>query len=78
MHKGISVAAIAAAAAVMFALPQAASATPQMSGVKEINKSNVEKTHYRGYRRGYYRRGWGYGHRHYYRRRPGFGVYLGF
>jgi hypothetical protein len=72
MKKTTTLAAVAAAA-VMFALPQAASAAPPMSGVKEINKSNVEKTHYRGYRRGYYRR-YGYGHRHY-RRRPG--LYIG-
>lgn len=81
MRKTISLAAIAAAA-VMFAVPQSASAAPPVSAVKEINQSNVEKTHYRGnryrgYRRGYHRRGYGYGHRHY-RRKPGFGIYLGF
>lgn len=78
MHKGISVAAIAAAAAFMFAAPQTASAAPQLADGKQMTQSNVEKNHYRGYRRGYYRRGYGYGNRHYYRRRPGFGVYLGF
>jgi hypothetical protein len=78
MHKGISLAAIAAAGAIVFAAPQAASAAPQLSGVKEINKSNVEQTRYRGWRRGYYRRHGYYGHRHYYRRRPGFGIYFGF
>jgi hypothetical protein len=77
MRKTISLAAIAAAAALTFAVPQAANATPAVGGGKEINKSNVEKTHYRGYRRGYYKRHYRYGHRHY-RRRPGFGIYLGF
>ena len=34
---------------------------------------------YYGYRRNYYRGGYGgYGYPYYYRRRPGFGIYLGF
>ncbi len=81
MQTKTTLAVIAAATMMVFAAPQGASALPQVDGAKQLNSSNVEKTGYRdgrrGWRRGYYRRGYGYGHRHY-RRRPGFGVYLGF
>lgn len=77
MRTKSTLATVVAAAAIMFALPQAASALPQISGAKQLNTSSVEKTGYGGYRRGYYRRHGYYGHRHY-RRRPGFGIYLGF
>ena len=80
MYKKATLTAIAAAALMAFAAP-GASALPNVDGAKKLNSSNVEKTHYRGdrrgWRRGYYRRHYGYGHRHY-RRRPGFGIYLGF
>ncbi|KAB2939669.1 MAG: hypothetical protein K8F92_00150 [Hyphomicrobium sp.] len=76
-----ALAAAVAAAGVLLATPQSASALPQANGAKQINTSNVEKAgyyhHHRGWRRGHYRRhGHHYGHRHY--RRPGFGIYLGF
>jgi hypothetical protein len=81
MQTKTTLAIVAAAAVMMFAAPQGASALPQVDGAKQLNSSNVEKAGYRddrrGWRRGYYRRGNGYGRRHY-RRRPGFGVYLGF
>ena len=81
MYMKATLAAIAAAAVMTFAVPQSASALPNVEGAKKLNSSNVENTHYRGHRRGwrrgYYRRNYGYGHRHY-RRRPGFGIYLGF
>lgn len=77
MHMKSTLAAVVAAAVMMFAVPQAASALPEVSGAKQLNTSSVEKTGYRGYRRGYYRRHGYYGRRHY-RRRPGFGIYLGF
>jgi hypothetical protein len=76
MHMKSTLAVVAAAAAMLFAAPQGASALPQVDGAKQLNASSVEKAGYRGYRRGYYRRGY-YGHRHY-RHRPGFGIYLGF
>lgn len=82
MHMKTTLAVVAAAAVMVFAAPQGASALPQVDGAKQLNSSSVEKAGYRdgrrGWRRGYYRRnGYGYGRRHY-RRRPGFGIYLGF
>jgi len=81
MYKKATLTAIAAAAVMMFAAPQGASALPNVDGAKQLNSSTVEKAGYRdgrrGWRRGYYRRNYGYGQRHY-RRRPGFRVYLGF
>jgi hypothetical protein len=81
MYEKVTLVAIAAAAVMTFAAPQSASALPNVDGAKQLNSSTVEKAHYRdgrrGWRRGYYRRHHGYGHRHY-RRRPGFGIYLGF
>jgi hypothetical protein len=82
MHVKTTLAVVAAAAVMLFAAPQGASALPQANGAKQLNSSNVEKTGYydgrrNGWRRGYYRRNYGYGRRHY-RRRPGFGIYLGF
>ena len=81
MYKKATLTAIAAAAIMTFPAPQSASALPNVDGAKQLNSSNVEQTRYRGdrrgWRRGYYRRNYGYGHRHY-RRRPGFGIYLGF
>jgi hypothetical protein len=81
MRIKTTLAVIAAAAVMLFAAPQGASALPQANGAKQLNSSNVEKTGYydgrRGWRRGYYRRHGYYGRRHY-RRRPGFGIYLGF
>ena len=75
-----TLAVVAAAAVMMFAAPQGASALPQVSGAKELNSSTVEKTHYRGHRRGwrrgYYRRNYGYGGRRHYRR--GSGIYIQF
>jgi hypothetical protein len=71
---------VAAAAVMMFAAPQGASALPKVDGAKQLNSSSVEKAGYRhrhrGWRRGYYRRGHGYRHRHY-RRRPGFYIGIG-
>jgi hypothetical protein len=81
MRIRTTLAVVAAAAVMLFAAPQGASALPQANGAKQLNSSNVEKTGYydgrRGWRRGYYRRNGYYGRRHY-RRRPGFGIYLGF
>jgi len=75
-------------AASLFAVPQSASALPQVSDAKQVTKSTVEKAGYRHHRRYYRHRHWRhrhyyrghsrwYRHRHYYRR-PGFGIYLGF
>ncbi len=75
MYLKTTLAASVGALALLLAAPQSASALPQASGIKEINKSNVEQAYYRG-RRGYYRNRGYYGHRHY-RRRPGFGIFLG-
>lgn len=74
MHIKTTLAVVAAAAVMLFAVPQGASAFPQANGAKQLNSSNVEKTGYydgrrRGWRRGYYRRNYGYGRR--YRRGPG-------
>jgi hypothetical protein len=81
MHMKTTLAVVAAAAVMMFAAPQGASALPQVDGAKELNSTSVEKAGYRdgrrGWRRGYYRRN-GYDGRRHYRRRPGFGIYLGF
>jgi hypothetical protein len=81
MQLKTTLAVCAAAVGLLFAVPQSASAAPAVKDAKQVTQSNVEKTHYRGYRRGWrhrhYRR-----HRHYYGRRyyrrPGFGIYLGF
>jgi hypothetical protein len=79
MHIKTTLAAVAAAAVMVFAVPQGASALPQVDGAKQLNSSTAEKAGYRdrrrGWRRGYYRRNYGYGRR-YYRRRPG--IYLRF
>ena len=79
MHMKSTLAVVAAAAVMMFAAPQGASALPQVNGAKELNTSTVEKTHYRGHRRGwrrgYYRRNY-YGGRRHYRRRSG--IYIMF
>jgi hypothetical protein len=79
MHMKTTLAVIAAAAVMMFAVPQGANALPQVDGAKQLNSSSVEKAGYRdgrrGWRRGYYRRNYGYGRRHY-RRRPS--IYLRF
>ena len=81
MNTKVTLTAIAAAAVMMVAAPQSASALPNVDGAKKLTSSNVEKAHYRHGRRGWrhrhYRRHYGYGYRHY-RRRPGFGIYLGF
>jgi hypothetical protein len=82
MKSTATFAALAAGAAMIFAVPQAANAIPQANGVKQAQQSNVEKAGYRhrhrGWRHRHYRR-----HHHYrygprYYRRPGFGIYLGF
>jgi len=82
MNTKITLAAAATIGALIFAVPQAASAAPNPSGVNEYNKSNVEPVRHRKYRRHYHRRHGYYGHRGYYDRRyyrrPGFGIYLGF
>ena len=84
MKNKLTLAVVAAGAALLFAAPQAANALPQVNDGKQVSQTNVEKAGYRGHNRGwrgrYYRRNHyrgyrGYGHRH---RRPGFGVYLGF
>jgi hypothetical protein len=81
MHLKTTLAVVAAAAVLLFAAPNGASALPKVDGAKQLNSSSVEKAGYRdgrrGWRRGYYRRGYGYGHRHY-RRRPGLYIGLGF
>ena len=81
MYTKSTLTAVAAAAVMMFAAPQGANALPNVAGAKQLNSSTVEKAGYRdgrrGWRRGYYRRNYGYGGRHY-RRRPGFGISLGF
>ncbi len=81
MQMKTTLAVCAAAAAMLFAAPQSASALPQANDAKQATQSNVEKAGYRhrhrGWRRGHYRRHY-YGGRRYYRRRPGFGIYLGF
>ena len=71
-----TIAVAAAAATIMFAVPQSANALPQAVDAKQVTKSNVEKAGYR-YGRRHWRHRHYYGHRRYYRR-PGFGVYLGF
>jgi hypothetical protein len=81
MYK--SLAALGVAAALMFAVPQSASALPgQTSGIKNSEATNVVKVHRRGWRHRHWRhRHWGYrrgyGHRHYYRRRgPHIGIFF--
>ncbi len=74
MYIKTTLAAVAAAGLMALALPQAANALPQASGVKQLNMSNVEPARYG--RRGYYRHRGYYGRRHY-RRGPGFGIFLG-
>ncbi len=76
MQIKTTLAVVAAAAVMLVAAPQGASALPKVDGAKQLNSSSVEKAHYRGYRRGYYRRHGRYGHRHY-RRRPGFYIGIG-
>ena len=80
MHMKSTLAVVAAAAVMMFAAPQGASALPQANGAKELNSSTVEQANYRGHRRGwrrgYYRRNYGYGGRRHYRR--GSGIYFRF
>jgi hypothetical protein len=81
MKLKTTLAVCAAAVGLLFAVPQSASALPAAKDAKQVTKSNVEKAHYRGYRRGwrhrhYRRHHYGYGRRYY--RRPGFGIYLGF
>jgi hypothetical protein len=83
MKNKLTLAVVAAGAALFFAAPQAANALPQVSDAKQVSQTNVEKAGYRGHRRGwrnrYYRRHHYRGGNRYYRhRRPGFGVYLGF
>ena len=64
----------------LFAAPQGASALPQVDGAKQLNSSSVQKAGYRdgrrGWRRGYYRRNYGYGGRRHYRRGPGLYIRL--
>ncbi len=81
MYK--TLAALGVAAALLFAVPQGASALPgQASGLKNTETSNIVKVHRRGWRHRHWRhRHWGhrrgYGHRHYYRRRgPHIGIFF--
>ncbi len=76
MYIKTTLAAVAAAGLMALAVPQAANALPQTSGVKQLSQSNVEQARYYGGRRGYYRHRGYYGRRHY-RRGSGFGIYLG-
>lgn len=81
MKLTTTLAVCAAGVGLLLAAPQSASALPAAKDVQQATQSNVEKTHYRGYRRGwrhrhYRRHHYGYGRRYY--RRPGFGIYLGF
>ena len=82
MKLKTTLAVCAAAVGLLFAAPQSASALPAAKDAKQVTQSNVEQTHYRGYRRGWrhrhYRRHYGYGYGRRYYRRPGFGIYLGF
>jgi hypothetical protein len=82
MKLKTTLAVCAAAVGLLFAAPQGASALPVAKDAKQATQSNVEQTHYRGYRRGWrhrhYRRHYGYGYGRRYYRRPGFGIYLGF
>jgi len=77
MYK--SLAALGVAVALMFAVPQSASALPgQASGIKNSEATNIVKVHRRGWRHRHWRhRHWGYGHRRYYRHRgPHIGIFF--